>query len=451
MAIEYPYSEQAERATLGTMMVDEDSLKIALSSLVEDDFYVPNNRLIFRCMNHLSQRQLPVDITTITDDLVSMNKLEEIGGVSALVDLCEGVVTTNSEYYIGILKEKKNLRDLLDLINRVVKDFSDSNIGDSSEYLDDLEKKVVEIARNRKIGDFETSESVLSKIYEKFRSSINKKVTTGVPSGFGDLDKITNGFQKGDMVVLAARTSMGKTALALNFALNAARDTKQPIAIFSLEMPAEQLVKRMISTSSYLESDKLRDFKLNNEDLIKFQDGIKKIGSYEIYIDDTPAARLIDIQSKARKLKSQRDNLAMIVVDYLGMITLQGKSKPENRVQEVSELSRGIKAMARELNVPVICLAQLSRNVEKRGGDKRPMLSDLRESGAIEQDADVVLFIYRDDYYDHSEDAKKKESVPAELIIAKHRNGATGMVKLVFTKKYGEFRSMTYRDEGSKN
>lgn len=437
MAIEYPYSEQAERATLGSMLVDEDAQRIGLSSLLEKDFYVPANRLVFECMKRIASKNMPIDITTVTDDLTAIAKIEEVGGVTNLTSMIKGVVTANIDYYIETLKEKTNFRDLLDLVNKVIADVSQKNIEDGEGYLDDLEKQVIEIARNRKVGDFITTNQILSVIKQKYSNRIDNGSLLGVPSGYKALDNILNGFQKGDLIILAARTSMGKTQLAINFAMNAARLTQKPIGFFSVEMPAEQIVNRMISTTSRLSSDKIKKYDFNQDDLVKFEDGMKKIAGYDIYFDET-SSRLLDIQTKARKLKAQCPDLAFIVVDYLQMISSTSKSKNGSREQEVSELSRGIKNLARELNVPILCLAQLSRALEKRGADKRPMLSDLRESGAIEQDADVVLFIYRDDYYDHE---KKLDTVPAEIIIAKNRNGKTDKINLTFTLSTGEFNS----------
>lgn len=438
MAIEYPYSEQAEKATLGAMLVDEDSQRAGLSSLEPGDFFVPSNRLIFEGMQRISEKQLAIDITTVTDDLNTLGQLDSVGGVVGLTSLVEGVVSANIDYYIDVLKEKKNLRDLLDLINQLTDDIAKKKIADSDLYLDDFEKKVIKIARNRRSGEFLTSANVISEIKEKYyQGAASKNHVIGCPSGYADLDRILNGFQKGDMIILAARTSVGKTQLAINFALNAARLTKKPVGFFSIEMPAEQIVNRMISTCSRIPNEKLRDFKLNQEDLIKFDEGVNKIADLDIYFDES-STRLIDIQTKARKLKNEHPDLALIVIDYLQLIEKEGKS--ENRTLEVSAISRGIKLLAKELDVPIICLAQLSRRLEQRP-DKHPLLSDLRESGSIEQDADVVLFIYRDDLYKGADEPRRPETVKTELYIAKHRNGALGMVNLTFVTTTGEFSS----------
>ena len=437
MAIEYPYSNQSERSTLGAMLVSADAQRIGLSSLLPEDFYVPANRLVFDCMKRMEERHQAIDITTLTADLNSIGKLDEVGGVVGLVSMADEVVIENIDYYISTLKEKTNLRDLLTLINKIVEDVSHKSITDSDAYLDDVEQKVIQIVRNRKTGDFVSTSDILTQIKQKYYAGASSKTkTTGVPSGYSDLDRRTNGFQKGDMIILAARTSMGKTQLAINFALNAARETGAPIGFFSVEMPAEQIVNRMISTCARIRSENLRSFRLSRDDLIKFEEGINKLSKYNIYFDET-SSRLLDIQTKARKLKNEHPDLALIVVDYLQLIEATGQH--ENRTQEVGSVSRGIKALARELNVPIVCLAQLSRQLESRGkGDKRPMLSDLRESGAIEQDADMVLFIYRKDYYEHDE-GPKPEAVDTELIIAKQRNGVTDTIHLVFVKSTGEF------------
>jgi replicative DNA helicase len=442
MALSYPYSEQSEKAALGAMLMSEESVILAMSSLDIEDFYVPSNRITFKAIKKVYERKVAVDVTTVTDELVALNELDNVGGVAQLVALTEGVLTTNIQYYVDIIREKTNLRSFVDLINKVSEDFQDSGIENSSEYLDNVERQITAISRNRKVGEFQTSEEVVKRINERFyRDSVRTKRIGGVESGYKDLDKITDGFQKGDMVILAARPSMGKTALALNLVVNAARIERKPIAVFSLEMPAEAIVQRMISASANVNSDSIRTMNFTTDEIVRFEDGLKKVANYEIYIDDTPGARLMDIQTKARKLKSQRPELAMVVIDYLNLITLGRVSKNDNRQQEVSEISRGIKALARELELPVICLAQLSRGVEKRQQNRRPILSDLRESGAIEQDADIVMFIHREDYYEVTDESYNKDTSSAELILSKHRNGPTGIVSLMFLKQFSLFNS----------
>jgi replicative DNA helicase len=442
MALSYPYSEQSEKAALGAMLMSEESVILAMSSLDIEDFYVPSNRITFKAIKKVYERKVAVDVTTVTDELVAMNELDNVGGVAQLVALTEGVLTTNIQYYVDIIREKTNLRSFVDLINKVSEDFQDSGIENSSEYLDNVERQITAISRNRKVGEFQTSEEVVKRINERFyRDSVRTKRIGGVESGYKDLDKITDGFQKGDMVILAARPSMGKTALALNLVVNAARIERKPVAVFSLEMPAEAIVQRMISASANVNSDSIRTMNFSTDEIVRFEDGLKKVANYEIYIDDTPGARLMDIQTKARKLKSQRPELAMVVIDYLNLITLGRVSKNDNRQQEVSEISRGIKALARELELPVICLAQLSRGVEKRQQNRRPILSDLRESGAIEQDADIVMFIHREDYYEVTDESYNKDTSAAELILSKHRNGPTGIVSLMFLKQFSLFNS----------
>lgn len=439
--MEYPYSELSERSVLGSMLVDEDAQRIGLSSLRPEYFYLPATRLVFEAMTRLSARDSAIDITTVTAALEDVGKLDEVGGVVGLTSLVEDVVSSNVEYYIDVLNEKKNLRDLLDLINAVVDDVRQNKIDDSDAYLDSVEKEVIRIARNRRSGEFLTSRDVVDVIKNKYfavTASAAKNVT-GVPSGFPDLDRLLNGFQKGDMIVLAARTSVGKTQLAINFALNAAKATRKPIGFFSIEMSAEQIVNRMLATCSRIPSDRLQNFKLTAEDLIKFDSGGKTIADYDIYFDET-SNKLLDIQTKARKLKNEQPDLALIIVDYLQLI--EQNEKTENRTQEVGSISRGIKALARELDVPIICLAQLSRRLEQRV-DKHPILSDLRESGNIEQDADVVLFMYREDYHKRKEGEAPPEVVKVELNVAKHRNGPQGALFLTFVLKTGEFSSYT--------
>ncbi len=440
MAIEYPYSDQAEKSTLGAMIVDEDAQKVGLSSLIEEDFYLAANRLVFDSMKRIEAKQKPIDITTVTDDLEALGKLDSVGGVEGLTAMVKGVVTSNIDYYIEILKEKTNFRNLLDLINEVVDDVSHKSIDNSEEYLAEVEKRVVEIARNRKVDDFLSTADVIKLVKEKYYSGTKRSIN-GVTSGYKKLDEITDGFKPGDYIVLAARTSVGKTQFAINMAMNAARETKKPIGFFSVEMPAEQIVNRMISTATRIPNDKLKKFDLTQEDLIKFEEGINRISDYEIYFDET-SNRLIDIQAKARKLKSQFPDLAIIFIDYLQLISnSKGEgSRDKSRAVEVGELSHGVKKLAMELQVPIVCLAQVGRSAAERGSKEPPKLNELRESGDIENDADMVIFIHRPDYY-QADKSTVPDIVEAQIIVAKNRNGRQGKAKLTLTLSTGEFNS----------
>ncbi len=440
MAIEYPYSDKAEKAVLGAMMVDEDAQRVGLSSLIEEDFYVPSNRLVFDCMKRLNGKNLPIDITTLTDDLVSMDKLEVVGGVAGLTALARGVVVPNLDSYIIILKEKKNLRDILDLINQITDDISNKTITNSDEYLDEVEKKVMAIARNRQAENFITTKDLIAMINERYKAGRNKLI--GVTSGYSDLDRYSEGFQNGDVIILAARTSVGKSQFAVNLALNAASITGRPVGFFSIEMPAIQIMTRMLATTSMLDSGKLKTFNMSDEDFIKFEEGARKIANLDIYFDDT-SKRMLDIQTNARKLKSQHPDLAVIFIDYLQMIVPTKQSKADGRTQIVGELSREVKNLARELDVPIVCLAQLSRSAAEKGEkkskddrNKKPSLIDLRESGSIEQDADMVMLLHRESYYDTT---NTETLVQADLIIAKNRNGRTGEVHFTFDLATGAF------------
>lgn len=440
MSFELPYSEQAERSTLGAMILSESALLLGLASLHEDDFYLPKHQIIFKAIQGLRRKEVPVDITTLTNELTNTQDLDYVGGVFFLTELCEGVLTSNIEAYVDLLKEKNNLRHLLSYLKSTMDNFQEKSIEDVSVFLNDFEKNILSITRNRRVGSFTTTREYIEYIKKKFYEQASKpKRISGVSSGFQDLDRYTNGWQNGDLIILGARPSVGKTSLALNFAFNAAKNENKPVAIFSLEMPGEHLVQRMISFAAHVELEKLRTMRYSQEDLVRFEAGARKLEKVDIFIDDTPAARIIDIQAKARKLKSMNEDLCLIVIDYLTLITTGGNRKIENRQIEVAEISRGLKALARELNVPVIALSQLSRLVERRD-NKRPMMSDLRESGAIEQDADIVLFLHREEPKDKKEEDSKK-AVPVELNIAKHRNGALATIDLMFFKPYTEFNS----------
>ena len=449
--VEQPYSLQAERAVLGSMMLSKDAVYEGIARLTEEDFYLRDHKIIFNAIKNTHIRGMDVDIVTVVDQLMLDNKLQELSDANYVYDILDDTITPSTvEQYIRIVQDKTILRYLVNLADTIANGWNKQEIEDIGDYVSKVENEVLAITRARNVGDFKSPKEVIDVIKEKLVNNDRRNGDlTGTPSGYRDLDRITHGFQKGDMIILAARPSMGKTALALNFAMNAAIENNVPVGIFSLEMPAEQLMQRMLSATSGVNSDKIRSFNLNEKEWPKIDVGVNKLSNAKIFIDDTAGAKIADIQSKAKKLKAKCDDLGLIVVDYLQLITTSTFGKNDtSRQQEVSEISRSLKAMARDLKVPVIALSQLSRSVEKRE-DKKPMLSDLRESGSIEQDADLVMFIYREDYYNGAkkDDGGSASTGVAQISIAKHRNGATGVVELLFLKDVGLFSDYSKREE----
>ena len=447
--VEQPYSSHAERAVLGSMLMNNDAVYEAIARLTEEDFYLKDHKIIFNAIKNTHIRGLKVELVTVVDQLMLDNKLQELSDPTYIYTLVEDNITPSTvEQYIRIVQDKTVLRYLVNMCDNISTGWNKIQMDDVGDYVSKVENDILAITRARNVGDFKAPSEVIEVIKEKLVNTDRRTgKLTGTPSGYTDLDKVTNGFQPGDLIILAARPSMGKTALALNFAMNASIEHNYPVGVFSLEMPAEQLMQRMLSATSGVNSDKIRSFNLTDKEWPKIDIGVNKLAKSKIYIDDTAGAKIADIQSKAKKLKAKHDDLGLIVIDYLQLITTSTFSKSDNRQQEVSEISRALKAMARDLKVPVIALSQLSRSVEKRE-DKRPMLSDLRESGAIEQDADLVMFIYRDDYYNQNKGEENQASTGvAQVSIAKHRNGATGGIELLFLKDVGLFSNYTKREE----
>lgn len=437
-----PHNIEAEQYVLGSMIISTSAAKEAIGILSTNDFFTDDHQEIFNAIEALIMEQIPVDITTLTSRLVDNNQIDKVGGVEYLTKISSAIVSSsNIKYYIDIIMDKSLLRKLINTTEMIASKGYE-NLEDIDDLIQDAEKTILNVTRNRRVSDFKSSQEILSAVHENLVAlSKNNGQITGIPSGFRDIDNITNGFQAGDLIILAARPSVGKTAFALNIASNAAHITKKPVAVFSLEMPAEQLIKRMLSAAGRIEGSKLRNGQLDEEDWLKYSKATSVLSSDPIYIDDTPGIRVNEIASKCRKLEREH-GLGLVIVDYLQLIVGNTNSR-ESRQQEVSDISRSLKGIARELNVPVIALSQLSRSVEQRN-DKRPMMSDLRESGAIEQDADIVAFLYRDDYYNHDEDNELAGIV--EVIIGKHRNGATGEVKLSFEKDINKFINIAYGD-----
>ncbi|HWO97539.1 MAG TPA: replicative DNA helicase [Bacillus sp. (in: firmicutes)] len=439
-----PQNIEAEQAVLGAIFLEPSSLTLASELLIPEDFYRAAHQKIFNCMLNLSDRGEPIDLVTVTADLADQKILEEVGGVSYLSDLANSVPTAaNIEYYAKIVEEKSILRRLIRTATHIASE-GYAREEDVEGLLNEAEKNILEVAQRKNTGAFQNIKDVLVQTYDNIELLHNRKGDiTGIPTGFAELDRMTAGFQRNDLIIVAARPSVGKTAFALNIAQNVATKTDENVAIFSLEMGADQLVMRMLCAEGNINAQNLRTGSLTPEDWGKLTMAMGSLSNSGIFIDDTPGIRVSEIRAKCRRLK-QESGLGMILIDYLQLIQGSGRNGGENRQQEVSEISRSLKALARELKVPVIALSQLSRGVEQRQ-DKRPMMSDIRESGSIEQDADIVAFLYRDDYYDRETENKNI----IEIIIAKQRNGPVGTVQLAFVKEYNKFVNLERRFDES--
>jgi replicative DNA helicase len=434
-----PQNIEAEQAVLGAIFLEPSSLTMASEILIPDDFYRAGHQKIFQMMLQLSDKGKAVDLITVTEELSAAKLLEDTGGVSYLSELAGSVPTAaNIEYYAKIVEEKSLLRRLIRTATTIATD-GYTREDEVEVLLGEAEKSILEVSGRKNAGAFHNIKDVLVRTYDNIEV-MNNRVgeVTGIATGFSELDRMTAGFQRNDLIIVGARPSVGKTAFALNIAQNVATKSGENIAIFSLEMGAEQLVMRMLCAEGNIDAQRLRTGSLTDEDWGKLTMAMGSLSNAGIFIDDTPGVRITDIRSKCRRLK-QEHGLGMILIDYLQLILGSGRSG-ENRQQEVSEISRSLKALARELKVPVIALSQLSRGVEQRQ-DKRPMMSDIRESGSIEQDADVIAFLYRDDYYDRESESKNI----IEIIIAKQRNGPTGTVSLAFVKEYNKFVNLERR------
>lgn len=434
-----PHNIEAEQAVLGAVFLEPEAMSTAAEFLLPEDFYRASHQRIFEVMLSLADRGEPIDLVTVTTALSNNKVLEEVGGVSYLSDIANSVPTAaNISYYTKIVSEKSTLRNLIRTATNIVTSGYEEE--DSVEdVLNSAEKDILEVSQSKSSGAFKSIKDVLIDVYDNIEELHNNEGgVTGIPTGYRDLDNITSGFQRNDLIIIAARPSMGKTAFALNIAQNVAVHTEENVAIFSLEMGADQLVSRMLCAEGNIDAQRLRTGHMEADDWNKLTMAMGSLSNAGIYIDDTPGVRVSEIRSKCRRLK-QEHGLGMILIDYLQLIQGSANSK-ENRQQEVSEISRSLKGLARELNVPLIALSQLSRGVESRQ-DKRPMMSDLRESGSIEQDADIVGFLYRDDYYD--QESENQNII--EIILAKQRNGPVGTVSLAFVKEYNKFVDLDYR------
>ncbi|MGM0836957.1 MAG: replicative DNA helicase [Bacillota bacterium] len=435
-----PQNIEAEQAVIGAIFLEPSALTMAAELVLPDDFYRAAHQKIFNCILNLSDRGEPIDLVTVTAELANLKLLEEVGGVSYLSDLANSVPTAaNIEYYAKIVEEKSILRRLIRTATSIAQE-GYSREDEVAGLLNEAEKQILEVSQRKNSGVFQNIKDVLVKTYDNIETLHNRKgEVTGIETGFTELDRMTAGFQRNDLIIIAARPSVGKTAFALNIAQNVATKARENVAIFSLEMGAEQLVMRMLCAEGNINAQNLRTGQLTAEDWSKLTMAMGSLSNAGIYIDDTPGIRVSEIRSKCRRLK-QESGLGMILIDYLQLIQGSGRNGGENRQQEVSEISRSLKALARELQVPVIALSQLSRGVEQRQ-DKRPMMSDIRESGSIEQDADIVGFLYRDDYYD--KESENKNII--EIILAKQRNGPVGTVSLAFVKEYNKFVNLERR------
>ncbi|MDM5329547.1 replicative DNA helicase [Neobacillus sp. CF12] len=438
-----PQNIEAEQAVLGAIFLEPSSLTVASEILIPEDFYRASHQKIFNAMLKLNDEGKVVDLVTVTEELAAAKLIEDTGGVSYLSELAGSVPTAaNIEYYARIVEEKSLLRRLIRTATEIASD-GYSREDEVEALLSEAEKNILAVAQRKNAGAFHNIKDVLVRTYDNIEEMHNRVgEITGISTGFAELDRMTAGFQRNDLIIVGARPSVGKTAFALNIASNVAIKTGENVAIFSLEMGAEQLVMRMLCSEGNIDAQRLRTGSLTDDDWGKLTMAMGALSNSGIFIDDTPGVRISDIRSKCRRLK-QEHGLGMILIDYLQLILGSGRAG-ENRQQEVSEISRSLKQLARELQVPVIALSQLSRGVEQRQ-DKRPMMSDIRESGSIEQDADIVAFLYRDDYYD--KESENKNII--EIIIAKQRNGPTGTVSLAFVKEYNKFVNLETRYDPS--
>ena len=434
-------------SVLGGMFIDPDAVVKAIEVVDDSMFFREGHRRLYRAMIRLWEQGEVIDSVTLSEQLKNSGDYDAIGGAAYLAQLLDAVPTAaNIEYHARIVREKALLRRLIEAATSIIQATYDSG-GEVESLLDEAEQKIFQIAQTNDRKGFVWIKELLWPAMEQIELlSQNSSAITGVPTGFVDLDEKTAGFQKGDLIIVAARPSMGKTAFTLNIAQHAAIGAHRAVAFFSLEMSKESLVQRMLTSEARVDAGRVRTGRLRDDDYPRLAQAAGLLNTAPIYVDDTAGISILEMRAKARRLKADRPDLALIVVDYLQL--MQGNGKSESRQQEVSEVSRGLKALAKELDLPVVALSQLSRAVESRP-DKRPMMSDLRESGALEQDADLIMFLYRPEYYlgPTDKDGNSLEG-RAELIIGKQRNGATGTVQLMFHKEYTRFESYTSRDGG---
>ena len=436
-----PQDIEAEQAVIGSMLTDVEAVNVAIESLKTEDFYREDHKLIYEAITHIYNRAEPIDIITLKAELTTMGKFEAVGGLEYLASLPDKVpTTTNVSRYVKIVEDKSMLRNLIKTADEIKESGYDEQEA-IEDIMDNAERSIFNIMEKKNAKGYTSIKDILVESFNQLEELYNRKeYITGVPSGFTDLDRRTAGFHGSELILIAARPAMGKTAFALNIATHAAVRGNIPVAVFSLEMSKEQLGNRILCSEALVDSNKIRTGELNEEEWGKLAQTSGELSNAKIYVDDTPGLNVMEIRARARKLKLEK-GIGLIVIDYLQLITGNAR-RGGSREQEIAEISRSLKILAKELEVPVIALSQLSRAVEARP-DHRPMLSDLRESGSIEQDADIVMFIYRDDYY--NEDSEKKGI--AEVIIAKQRSGSTGTVELAWLPSYTKFANLErYRD-----
>lgn len=444
-----PQDIEAEQAVLGAVFLDADAIIDAMEVIAPEDFYRRSHQIIFQAMIQLNDRSESIDLITLKAEIEKSNSLEDVGGLTYLTELSQASPSAASiAYYAKIVDDKATLRNLIQTASRIVtKGFEQDE--DVQSIIDQAEKSILGVSEKRNSNGFQSIAEVLNRTIETIdQLAQNNEEITGLPTGYAALDKMTAGLQKEELIILAARPAVGKTAFALNIAQNVGTKTDRSVAIFSLEMGAESLVNRMLCAEGSIEASHLRTGQLSEEEWRNLIVAMGSLSNANIYIDDTPGIKISEIRARCRKLAQEKGNLGLILIDYLQLIEGTGR---ENRQQEVSEISRQLKKLAKELKVPVIALSQLSRGVEQRQ-DKRPVLSDIRESGSIEQDADIVAFLYRDDYYrsegdDDDEPEEQQNNNVIEVIIEKNRSGARGTVELLFIKEYNKFSSVSPREE----
>lgn len=442
---ELPHDLNAEQSVLGSMFLSKYALERAVETLSEDHFFERKNGIIFSCLSDLCNKGTPIDLTTVTSDLVTKNLLKDAGNVEYLTEIINIVPTAaNVDEYIKIVEDRATRRRLIKEATDIVT-IGYSSTDSLGEILDKSEKKIFNVVKTRQGTEFRKIQDVLFKTQSDLETlSKHRGEVTGIATGFYDLDKITSGLHPNELIIIAARPAMGKTAFALNMATNIALNSDKSVAIFNLEMGAEQLANRMLSSVGQVEGAKMRTGRLEHDDWKRINEAISTLADTKIYIDDTPGITIGEIRAKCRRLASSSDGLGVVIIDYLQLIT-GSERYAGNRQQEVSEISRSLKTMAMELGIPVIALAQLSRSVDGRD-DNRPVLSDLRESGSIEQDADIVAFLYRDDYY-KKEAAIDENTSKSEFIIRKHRNGPTTTINLIFKRNTSTFVNYIDKEE----
>lgn len=442
---EMPKNLEAEMSVLGVVFLNPYALEKIMENITEDMFFSDANKKIFRAFMELYKTNTPIDITTVKNELDKQKNLNAIGGIDYLSEIIDSVATSaNLDYYMEIVKDKATRRRLINTATNIITDAYDEEEG-LTKILDTSEQKLLNVVRTRQTSEFKTISEALREAHENLElMSKNHSAVTGLSTGFKDLDKATAGLHEGELIILAARPGMGKTAFALNLATNAAMTTDKAVAIFNLEMSSEQLVNRMISSVGQIEGDKLKTGMLNENDWKRYTEAMSELADTNIYIEDDASVTAPEIKAKCRRLASSPKGLGLVVIDYLQLVTTGGRV--ESRQVEVSEISRAFKTMAMELKVPVIALAQLSRNAERRESNQ-PRLADLRESGSIEQDADLVLFLNRQDYFETKSAENKSNIVPVDVIIAKHRRGGTGLFQILFELNKSSFKPYTPIDD----